>query len=83
MQPPTTMMKIEVFLSYLVLNELHSGGAGGYSIYPWVGRCGPGPAPHTLTLFKTEFRFLRPCLKYLTRYHTLYRTIINKNFAVV
>ena len=39
---------------------------GGYSIYPWVGRC--GPAPHTLTLsktniagfptvFKTEFRF--------------------------
>ena len=31
---------------------------GGYSIYPWVGRC--GPAPHTLTLFKTkiaDFRF--------------------------
>ena len=25
---------------------------GGYSIYPWVGRC--GPAPHTLTLFKTK-----------------------------
>ena len=25
---------------------------GGYSIYPWVGRC--GPAPHTLTLFKAK-----------------------------
>ena len=34
-----------------------------YSIYPWVGRC--GPAPHTLTLFKTnitDFNFL-PCLR--------------------
>ena len=50
---------------------------GGYSIYPWVGRC--GPAPHTLTLFKTkiadfptlfktEFRFLIPwSLRHLTR----------------
>ena len=28
------------------------GGGGRYSIYPWVGRC--GPAPHTLTLFKTK-----------------------------
>ena len=27
-------------------------GGGGYSIYPWVGRC--GSAPHTLTLFKTK-----------------------------
>ena len=27
-------------------------GGGGYSIYPWVGRC--GMAPHTLTLFKTN-----------------------------
>ena len=45
---------------------------GGYSIYPWVGRC--GPALHTLTLFKTniahfptlfktEFRVLIPCLR--------------------
>ena len=25
---------------------------GGYSIYPWVGRC--GAAPNTLTLFKTN-----------------------------
>ena len=44
-------------------------------IYSWVGRC--GPAPHTLTLFKTniaagfptlfktELRFLIPCLRHL------------------
>ena len=49
-------------------------------------RC--GPAPHTLTsfktkiadfltLFKTEFRFLIPCLRHLTRNHTLCKTIIN------
>ena len=49
---------------------------GGYSIYPCVGRC--GAAPHTLTLFKTniadfpslfktEFRFLIPCFRHLTR----------------
>ena len=61
-------------------------GEGGYSIYPWVGRC--GPAPHTLTLFKTkiadfptlfktEFRFLIPCLRHLTRNHTLCKTVIN------
>ena len=48
-----------------------TGRGGGYSIYPWVGRC--CAAPHTLTLFKTnitdfptlfrtEFRFLIPCL---------------------
>ena len=48
---------------------------GGYSIYPWVGRC--GAAPHTLTLFKTniadfptlfktEFQFLIPCLRHLS-----------------
>ena len=29
-----------------------SRGGGGYSIYPWVGRC--SLAPHTLTLFKTN-----------------------------
>ena len=57
--------------------SLHRGpGGGGYSIYPLVGRC--GRAPHTLTLFKTniadfptlfktEFRFLIPCLRHLTR----------------
>ena len=47
------------------------GKGGEYSMYPWVGRC--GPAPHTLTLFKTkiadfptlfktEFRFSYPGL---------------------
>ena len=60
-------------------------GAVGYSIYPWVGRC--GPAPHTLTLFKTkiadfptlfktEFRFLIPCLRHLINIRAC------KNFAV-
>ena len=50
-----------------------SRGGERYSIYPWVGRC--GPAPHTLTVFKTniadfpiliktDFRFLIPCLRY-------------------
>ena len=63
-----------------------SAGGRGYTIYPWVGRW--GPAPHTLTLFetkiadfptlfKTEFRFLIPCLRHLTRNHTLCKTIIN------
>ena len=55
------------------------GGRGGYSMYPWLGRC--GAAPHTLTLFKTniadfpthfktEFRFLIPCLRHLTQFKT-------------
>ena len=34
------------------LNFFAFFGPGGYSIYPWVGRC--GPAPHTPTLFKTK-----------------------------
>ena len=57
------------------MNE-DTGARGGYLIYPWVGRC--GVTPHTLTLFKTniadfptlfktEFRFLIPCLRHLTR----------------
>ena len=61
-------------------------GPGGYSIYPWVGRY--GAPPHTLTLFKTniadfptlfktEFRFLIPYLRHLTRNHTLCKTIID------
>ena len=60
-----TAMQIAVFTLFAV--------PGGYSIYPWVGRC--GTAPHTLTLFnadfptlfKTEFRILIPCLRHLTR----------------
>ena len=58
---------------------------GGYSTYPWVGRC--GAAPHNLTLFKTniadfptlfktEFRFLIPCLRHLINIRAC------KNFAV-
>ena len=56
----------------IILSTAWYARGGGYSIYPRVGRC--GPAPHTLTLFKTkiadfptlfktEFRLLIPCLK--------------------
>ena len=41
MQPPTIMMKIEVFLSYSVLDELHSGGVLDISL---GGEVRPGPA---------------------------------------
>ena len=58
-----------------ITNHLGPSPPGGYSIYPWVGRC--GAARHTLTLFekniadfptlfKTEFRFLIPCLRHLS-----------------
>ena len=72
--------------------EVNTRGGGGNSIYPWMGRCGPDPHTMTLlktkiadfpTMFKTESRFLIPCLRHLTRNHTLCKTIINKNFAVV
>ena len=63
-------------------------GGGGYLIYPWVGRC--CAAPHTLTLFKTniadfptlfktEFRFLIPCLS--QRKSILINIRACKNFA--
>ena len=67
-------------------NSCRGPGWKGYSIYPWVGRCGLSPCTLTLfetkiadfpTLFKTEFRFLIPCLRHLTRDHTLCKTIIN------
>ena len=61
---------------FLASDAYTPGGGGEYSIYPCVGRC--GAAPHTLTLFKTniadfptlcktEFRFLIPCFRHLTR----------------
>ena len=64
---------------YLISVPFTPGGGGGYSMYPWLGRC--GAAPHTLTLFKTniadipthfktEFRFLIPCLRHLTQFKT-------------
>ena len=47
-------------------------------------RPGPSHPDHDFpTLFKTEFRFLIPCLTHLTRNHTLCKKTINKNFAVV
>ena len=48
---------------YLNLNiGIYPPGGGGYSIYPWVGRC--SSAPHTLTLFKTN----------IADYPTLFKT---------
>ena len=38
----------------------------------------PGPSYPDPTLFKTEFRFLIPCLRHLTRNHVLCKTIICK-----
>ena len=43
---------------------------GGYSIYPWVGRC--GLAPHTLTLFKTK----------IADFPTLFKTFNPKPYPV-
>ena len=43
---------------------------GGYSIYPWVGRC--GLAPHTLILFKTK----------ITDFPTLFKTLNQKPYPV-
>ena len=71
--------------SFTVSTVQNTPGGGGYSIYPWVGRC--GAAPHTLTLsktnitdfptlFKTEFRLLIPCLRHLINIRA------SKNFAV-
>ena len=49
---------------------------GGYSVNPWVGRC--GPAPHTAwTCFRQKSLILLPCLRHLTRNHTLCKTITN------
>ena len=77
--------KLLIILDFLYLTELKfrislaiqevKRPGGGFTIYPWVGRC--GAAPHTLTLFKTniadfptlfktEFRFLIPCLRHLS-----------------
>ena len=45
-------------------------GGGEYSMYPWVGRC--GPAPHTLTLFKTK----------IADFPTLFKTFNPKPYPV-
>ena len=54
----------------------------GYSIYPWVGRC--GPAPQTLTLFKTKIvRFLIPCLsRHLAQNYTLFKKFAKERYPV-
>ena len=49
-------------------------GGGGYSLYPWVGRC--GTAPHTLTLFKTNIADFPTLFKTEFRFfNTLYKTV--------
>ena len=72
---PISKWKGTYEISVHTIPELLFVKGGGYSIYPWVGRC--GAVPHTLTLFKTniadfptlfktEFRFLIPCLRHLS-----------------
>ena len=56
-------------LFFFVCHTWHSGG-GGYSIYPWMGGC--GPAPHTLTLFKTK----------IADFTTLFKTFNPKPYPV-
>ena len=46
------------------------GEGGEYSMYPWVGRC--GPAPHTLTLFKAK----------IADFPTLFKTFNPKPYPV-
>ena len=60
-------------------------GEGTRYIFGWGGAARPLIPCHSLrqkiadfpTLFKTEFRFLIPCLRHLTRNHTLCKTRIN------
>ena len=58
--------------SILFIQEQVITRGGGYSIYPWMGRCGAAPHYLTLfktniadfpTLFKTEFRFFNTLFK--------------------
>ena len=77
-------------LSCLVLSwnsTLTPPGGGGVLDVFLGGEVRPGPSTLILfktkivdfpTLFKTEFRFLIPCLRHLTRSHTLCKTKINK-----
>ena len=49
-----------------------SSEGGGYSIYPWVGRC--DLAPHTLTLFKTNITDFPTLFKTMAIFDTLFKT---------
>ena len=73
------LVEWKMFYLLIIASSLNNfdyrvGEGGEYSIYLWVGRC--GPVPHTLTLFKTniadfstlfktELRFLTPCSRHL------------------
>ena len=64
----------------LTLSKISTTPPGGYSIYPWVGRC--GPAPQALTLLKTKVvRFLIPCLRHLIQNRTLFKTFPKKGYS--
>ena len=57
---------------------MRPGEGVGYSIYPWVGRC--GTAPHTLTLFKTNIADFPTLIKTKNdKFDTLFKTKIPKN----
>ena len=54
---------------------------GRYSIYPWVGTC--GPAPQTLTPVETKIvGFLIPCLRHLAPNYTLFKKFAKKRYTV-
>ena len=54
-------------------------GGGGYSINPWVGRC--GSAPHTLTPFKTKIADFRTQDR-IPIFDTLFKTFKPKPYPV-
>ena len=61
-----------------------STAPGGYSIYPWVGRC--GAAPHTLTLFKTniaDFPTLFSFSMILEKTQTAYKDLMAPSSASI
>ena len=53
----------------------------GYSIYPWVGRC--GPAPHTLTLFKTKIADFPTLFKTTPIIDTQFKTFNPKDLVTI
>ena len=54
---------------------------GGYSVYPLEGRCGPPPGKPWPYSVKTKIvRVLIPCLRHLTRNHTLFKTFAKKRY---
>ena len=71
---PIATEKVSRIRSNIIWNRWKRvSNPGGYSIYPWVGRC--GAAPHTLTLFKTNIADFPTLLKTEFRFfNTLFKT---------